>query len=299
MEFARVILATKHKVSFFKHGNWLLAHYSLLGVICFPSPLIAQVALETVTDIGTFQIVASPMKSTYLGAYDFFVGPAVKSAIRDFSRKDHTTISSFGSASILNEIQNRRRRPSAWKILFPNGKIPSDASITYGARPGYNISLKWLGEIPLWPVQGNAQMALFIAKEQNQFRVSAPGGLGILTDPTVVMTKTGYRGVGASFELPVFNIKGMIASHTLRVGGGLMAYETRTVFQANSAFLRLGEVERKRLVRPLVLSSYSYRLNESSGTKGFRWVGVDVTTHAIQTQYFWAAGLTAATVFRF
>jgi hypothetical protein len=223
------------------------------------SPVFAQFEVSHETDYGKISFGFEPLKSTYIGAYDFYVGPEIKKAFQgNPSTGAGGLVGGSASSASTQALQTRRQRPSAWKILFPNGKLPHDLLVSYGARPGYQISLAWERELPFWPVGGNARASVFYMHDANQFRVKGPSGLGILIDPTQVMTKTGFKGFGASLELPVLRFQSDAATHILRAGGGLIRYETRTVLSINSAFLRLNEIDHRQITRPMLISSYTY-----------------------------------------
>jgi hypothetical protein len=276
----------------------------IAGMSCclvgFPGIAQAQVEFGFETQVGVFTIGLEPVKSSFIGAYDFYVGPAVKKALRDLGKSGRTdTLFGTGSSGGSSQIINRQNRPSAWRILFPNGKVPDDLELSYGARPGLTWTTGLERALPYWPIAGASRLQLFYMQDSNQFRLRAPSGLGILTDPTMVMTKASYRGFGGSFELPVWNISTNQANHLFRLGGGVIAYKTRTILEVNSAFLRLNEISSSKSVRPMLVGSYTYEPRLKPRVLGLTWGGLRVSVHAIQTDYFWSAGASITSLVRF
>jgi hypothetical protein len=287
-------------------SNVRLYFVSLCFVLCLRlvliSPAQAQVAIATDTELGRLLISGSLIKSTHFGSFDVFVGPEVNKWL---SGKGKTLKAGGGSSGVGPLVPGTssaksRKRPSLFRIILPDGRIPSDLDWRYQSRPGIELALTLEPRGLEWPNGGTTRISAFIQHDFHRVRFVAPSGFGILIDPTTAMVKTNILGYGGEVAIPLINFNTNSARHQLHVGTGVMQYRSTTIAQAQSAFLNLAVSERRERLARFASLTYTYQPHQArSFIGGVKWGGLQLGIQAFQTDHFWTVNAKVASILTF
>ncbi|MBK9080697.1 MAG: hypothetical protein IPL88_00800 [Rhizobiales bacterium] len=233
------------------------------------APSTAEEAGTTVrTNLGDITLFVGLTKSTHVGAFDVYVGPAARRALRRL----------FGGGAVSAGPSGRPR----WlDLLLPDGSLPADASWSYKASPGVEFGASI--ETPALAIRRSAQtrLSLIGVFDFNRLRVRAPSGLGVLIDPTTLDFTTNYFGVASLYETALWSHAGRGARHTVFGGVGVFAYLSDTTAFARSDFLRVRIADRRRRIAPI--ASLAYEVSRADGTAPR---AVSVHLRAFPTDHF-------------
>jgi hypothetical protein len=267
---------------------WLVASGTIALQSC--GPAMAQVALSTNTSFGVVSLGFETLKSVDVGALDVYVAPELSRSMGGGSSRSNHVTTSPGSF----------QRPSLFRIILPDGKLPTDFSWRYASLPGWRLRLALQTDALPWPLPGGTVVSVFVQHDYHRVRFRAPSGFGILVDPTSAVGKVNQLGAGAEFLLPMLTAETFGSRHRWHLGGGILAYRTHTTLSATSAFLDLEVTERRHRLTGFVAAQYSFRKTSSWNLpKGLHWDGIDVRIQAYPTDHLWAASASVVTTFSF
>jgi hypothetical protein len=238
----------------------------------------AQVIAEFNSGIGKFFGGIEIGKTTDIGRFDDYVGPALATGIRSFFRPSNRKASYNVNPLSISQVPNRNSR------IANSGNSLGINQVSDFIRGGdKNLGLKYVGRLG-WTFTIGYETSSFLKFENKGLRVSffkgfdanllkafAPQGVGILTDPTAFEASVMIKNTGLSVEAPINNTKSKNYDFTSYLGFGIIKNRTRSHGLAKSDFLDISIIETRVINRPLI--SYAYRirpiLNDYASTTGF------------------------------
>ncbi|MET3927641.1 hypothetical protein [Devosia sp. 2618] len=220
------------------------------------------------------QITVSAVETSHVGIFDGVL-------------RDHL----FGGGGSGRPGSGSGGMDDLMSIILPDGVLPDDLILDFHPQPGVALSFATTQNLHNgMPVE----IESFVLFDQNRFTITAPTGLGILADPTVLRVRADLAGIGILASVPVWSETIGSLDWVLNLGGGAVAYHSTTSVEARSALLDVNESESVSRIMPLFATAMRF-----SGTQSADPVAFDLGLKLFPTDRFWTGVLNAGLVARF